>query len=74
MLFDSQYDPAISVLFLAHPVSDALRRFLQEVASAAPTLPFYYYQIPSFTGVNGQWFDLCFAVKLYRAELVFKHM
>lgn len=42
----------ISPSFFKPKNADALRRFLQEVASAAPTLPFYYYQIPSFTGVN----------------------
>uniref|UniRef100_A0A3B3Z975 N-acetylneuraminate lyase n=1 Tax=Periophthalmus magnuspinnatus TaxID=409849 RepID=A0A3B3Z975_9GOBI len=26
--------------------------FLREVASAAPTLPFYYYHLPAMTGVN----------------------
>ncbi|XP_047442754.1 N-acetylneuraminate lyase isoform X2 [Mugil cephalus] len=29
-----------------------LRMFLVEVASAAPTLPFYYYHLPAVTGVN----------------------
>ncbi|XP_014910285.1 N-acetylneuraminate lyase [Poecilia latipinna] len=43
---------AISPSFFKPKTAEALRRFLQEVASAAPTLPFYYYQIPSFTGVN----------------------
>ncbi|XP_061593648.1 N-acetylneuraminate lyase [Cololabis saira] len=32
--------------------ADALRTYLKEVASAAPTLPFYYYHIPAVTGVN----------------------
>lgn len=41
-------------LFSCHPASDVLRTFLQEVASAAPTLPFYYYHVPSVTGVNGE--------------------
>lgn len=30
----------------------ALRMFLQEVAAVAPALPFYYYHIPSMTGVH----------------------
>lgn len=30
----------------------ALRMFLQEVAAAAPALPFYYYHIPNLTGVH----------------------
>ncbi|KAK5870120.1 hypothetical protein PBY51_024780 [Eleginops maclovinus] len=29
-----------------------LRAYLKAVASVAPNLPFYYYHIPSFTGVN----------------------
>lgn len=29
-----------------------LKAFLREVASAAPSVPFYYYHIPSVTGVN----------------------
>ncbi|XP_039985447.1 N-acetylneuraminate lyase isoform X2 [Xiphias gladius] len=32
--------------------ADALRTFLHEVTSVAPTLPFYYYHIPAVTGVN----------------------
>lgn len=32
--------------------ADVLRLFLKEVASVAPTLPFYYYHIPAVTGVN----------------------
>ncbi|XP_034531375.1 N-acetylneuraminate lyase [Notolabrus celidotus] len=43
---------AIAPFFLKPNSADALRKFLQEVASAAPTLPFYYYHIPSITGVN----------------------
>ncbi|XP_064415992.1 N-acetylneuraminate lyase isoform X2 [Latimeria chalumnae] len=31
---------------------EALVKFLQEVASAAPNVPFYYYHIPELTGVN----------------------
>ncbi|GAB1285549.1 N-acetylneuraminate lyase [Apodemus speciosus] len=31
---------------------DALISFLREVAAAAPALPFYYYHIPSVTGVK----------------------
>ncbi len=31
---------------------DALVRFNQEVASAAPALPYYYYHMPDMTGVN----------------------
>ncbi|KAF1385825.1 hypothetical protein PFLUV_G00111780 [Perca fluviatilis] len=32
--------------------ADVLKSFLQEVASVAPTLPFYYYHLPALTGVN----------------------
>ena len=32
--------------------AEDLAGFCAEVASAAPALPFYYYQIPSMTGVN----------------------
>uniref|UniRef100_A0A3Q3KT42 N-acetylneuraminate lyase n=1 Tax=Mastacembelus armatus TaxID=205130 RepID=A0A3Q3KT42_9TELE len=32
--------------------AEALRTFLHEVSSVAPTLPFYYYHIPAVTGVN----------------------
>ncbi|XP_064415990.1 N-acetylneuraminate lyase isoform X1 [Latimeria chalumnae] len=37
---------------------EALVKFLQEVASAAPNVPFYYYHIPELTGVNIQAIDL----------------
>ncbi|TNN53810.1 N-acetylneuraminate lyase [Liparis tanakae] len=46
---------AIAVMapfFFKPRTADALRSFLQEVASAAPNLPFYYYHIPAVTGVN----------------------
>ncbi|XP_015238116.1 PREDICTED: N-acetylneuraminate lyase [Cyprinodon variegatus] len=42
----------ISPSFFKPKSAHALRRFLQEVALAAPNLPFYYYTIPAFTGVN----------------------
>uniref|UniRef100_UPI0037E9A9BB N-acetylneuraminate lyase n=1 Tax=Semicossyphus pulcher TaxID=241346 RepID=UPI0037E9A9BB len=32
--------------------ANVLRKFLQEVASVAPDVPFYYYHIPGVTGVN----------------------
>ncbi|KAM3876137.1 N-acetylneuraminate lyase [Diretmus argenteus] len=44
----------ISPSFFKPRTADALRTFLQEVASVAPTLPFYYYHLPAFTGVNVQ--------------------
>nr|XP_046248517.1 N-acetylneuraminate lyase isoform X2 [Scatophagus argus] len=34
------------------PNTEALRKFLQEVAKFAPNIPFYYYHIPAVTGVN----------------------
>ncbi|XP_029285901.1 N-acetylneuraminate lyase isoform X2 [Cottoperca gobio] len=46
---------AIAVIapsFFKPSTTDALRSFLQKVASHAPNLPFYYYHIPSVTGVN----------------------
>ncbi|XP_071778020.1 N-acetylneuraminate lyase [Centroberyx gerrardi] len=42
----------IAPSFFKPRTADALRKFLQEVASAAPTVPFYYYHIPAVTGVN----------------------
>ncbi|CAI5639275.1 unnamed protein product [Oreochromis niloticus] len=42
----------IAPSFFKPSSADVLRTFLQEVASAAPTLPFYYYHVPSVTGVN----------------------
>ncbi|XP_004613851.1 N-acetylneuraminate lyase isoform X2 [Sorex araneus] len=44
---------AVMAPFFLKPRSkDALVSFLEEVASAAPTLPFYYYHIPAITGVK----------------------
>jgi N-acetylneuraminate lyase len=37
--------------------ADDLARFCAEVALEAPDLPFYYYHLPSFTGVNILAFD-----------------
>lgn len=42
----------ISPSFFKPTNAEALRMFLKEVASAAPKLPFYYYHIPTMTGVN----------------------
>ncbi|XP_072537463.1 N-acetylneuraminate lyase [Salminus brasiliensis] len=42
----------ISPFFFKPTNAEALRMFLKEVASAAPELPFYYYHLPSMTGVN----------------------
>ncbi len=38
--------------FIKPATVEDLAAFAEEVASAAPDLPFYYYQIPSFTGVS----------------------
>ncbi|CAJ1060346.1 N-acetylneuraminate lyase [Xyrichtys novacula] len=44
---------AIMAPFFLRPKNvAALRKFLQEVASAAPSMPFYYYHIPRITNVN----------------------
>lgn len=42
----------IAPLFFKPQSKDALLSFLREVAAAAPALPFYYYHIPSLTGVK----------------------
>lgn len=42
----------ISPSFFKPKSADTLRMFLQEVASAAQDLPFYFYHLPAFTGVN----------------------
>ncbi|CAL8308914.1 unnamed protein product [Lota lota] len=49
----------ISPSFFKPKTADALRSYLKEVASAAPTLPFYYYHLPSYTGVNLLASDVC---------------
>nr|DBA18012.1 TPA: hypothetical protein GDO54_016310 [Pyxicephalus adspersus] len=43
---------AMSPSFLKPSSQDALVLYLKEVAAAAPSLPFYYYHIPSLTGVQ----------------------
>uniref|UniRef100_A0A3Q1C5L4 N-acetylneuraminate lyase n=1 Tax=Amphiprion ocellaris TaxID=80972 RepID=A0A3Q1C5L4_AMPOC len=46
---------AIAVMapfFLKPKTAEALKLYLQEVSSAAPVLPFYYYHIPAITGVH----------------------
>ncbi|XP_035508915.1 N-acetylneuraminate lyase [Morone saxatilis] len=43
---------AIAPSFFKPSTADVLKKFLQEVALVAPTLPFYYYHIPAVTGVN----------------------
>uniref|UniRef100_A0A8D3CIZ9 N-acetylneuraminate lyase n=1 Tax=Scophthalmus maximus TaxID=52904 RepID=A0A8D3CIZ9_SCOMX len=39
----------IAPFFLKSTSADALRTFLREVTSVAPTVPFYYYHIPAVT-------------------------
>lgn len=43
---------AMAPFFLKPKNADALRKYLQAVASAAPTLPFYYYHIPGINHVE----------------------
>ncbi|CAI9596614.1 unnamed protein product [Staurois parvus] len=45
---------SVSPSFLKPSSQDALVLYLKEVAAAAPSLPFYYYHIPSLSGVNYQ--------------------
>lgn len=42
----------IAPFFFKSQNKDALISFLREVAAVAPALPFYYYHIPSLTGVK----------------------
>ncbi|XP_040897085.1 N-acetylneuraminate lyase isoform X1 [Toxotes jaculatrix] len=42
----------IAPSFFKPSTADALRTFLHQVTSVAPTLPFYYYHIPDVTGVK----------------------
>ncbi|KAF7664730.1 hypothetical protein LDENG_00167110 [Lucifuga dentata] len=42
----------IAPSFFKPSTADALRSFLQQVASVAPTVPFYYYHVPVMTSVN----------------------
>ncbi|XP_072367346.1 N-acetylneuraminate lyase isoform X2 [Scyliorhinus torazame] len=42
----------ISPFFFKPQSIEALIEFLKEVASAAPSTPFYYYHLPEFTGVS----------------------
>ena len=44
-----------NLVHLTLVLSDALISFLREVAAAAPALPFYYYHIPSLTGVKSKY-------------------
>ncbi|XP_053743507.1 N-acetylneuraminate lyase [Synchiropus splendidus] len=42
----------IAPSFFKPSTAGALLEYLQQVASVAPTLPFYYYHMPGITGVN----------------------
>lgn len=42
----------ISPSFFKPQTAGVLRTFLQDVASVAPNIPFYFYHLPAFTGVN----------------------
>ncbi|KAM8874494.1 N-acetylneuraminate lyase isoform 2-T7 [Spinachia spinachia] len=54
---------AMAPFFFKPKTADALRSFLQEVALAAPTLPFFYYHIPAVTGVDVPVRDLLKGIK-----------
>ncbi|KAG8441580.1 hypothetical protein GDO86_010675 [Hymenochirus boettgeri] len=54
---------AVCPSFVKPSSLDALVLYLQEVASAAPSLPFYYYHIPKLTGITYQINDLLGKVK-----------
>ncbi|KAM4640545.1 N-acetylneuraminate lyase [Discoglossus pictus] len=49
---------AVCPSFIKPASTDALVLYLKEVASAAPSLPFYYYHIPGMTGLKFQVQDL----------------
>ncbi|MBM4017514.1 MAG: dihydrodipicolinate synthetase [Planctomycetes bacterium] len=53
---------AMSPCFFRPQTVEDLAHFCASVASAAPDLPFYYYHIPSVTGVNFPMIDLLRAV------------
>ncbi|XP_056387865.1 N-acetylneuraminate lyase isoform X2 [Hyla sarda] len=55
---------AVSPSFIKPSCPDALVLYLKEVASAAPSLPFYYYHIPRLTGVTYQVSDLVSRMKV----------
>ncbi|XP_053325358.1 N-acetylneuraminate lyase [Spea bombifrons] len=55
---------AVSPSFMKPSNQDGLVRYLKEVASAAPGLPFYYYHIPLLTGIKYFVYDLVGKMKL----------
>lgn len=56
---------SVSPSFLKPSSQDALVLYLKEVAAAAPSLPFYYYHIPSLSGVNYQMNNLVGKMQLH---------
>ncbi|CAJ0918909.1 unnamed protein product [Ranitomeya imitator] len=56
---------AVSPSVIKPSCPDALVMFMKEVASAAPSLPFYYYHIPSLTDVTFQVNDLTGRMKVH---------
>ncbi|XP_044156750.1 N-acetylneuraminate lyase [Bufo gargarizans] len=56
---------AVSPSFMKPSCPDALVMYLKEVAAAAPSLPFYYYHIPSLTGVTFRVSDLTGRMKAH---------
>lgn len=50
-------------VFFKPATVDSLAQWLKQVASAAPSLPLYYYHIPSMTGVQFMMLDLLKAVE-----------
>ncbi|OCT82804.1 N-acetylneuraminate lyase B [Xenopus laevis] len=54
---------AVCPSFLKPANLDALVLYLKDVASAAPSLPFYYYHIPKITGITYQIYELLGKVK-----------
>ncbi|XP_071985091.1 N-acetylneuraminate lyase [Engystomops pustulosus] len=56
---------AVSPSFIKPSSPDALVLYLKEVASAAPSLPFYYYHIPCLTGITFRVSDLIGRMKVH---------
>ncbi|XP_063795843.1 N-acetylneuraminate lyase isoform X2 [Pseudophryne corroboree] len=56
---------AVAPSFIKPSSPDALVAYLKEVASAAPSLPFYYYHIPSLTGIRYKVYDLVGRMQLH---------
>ncbi|KAM8930227.1 N-acetylneuraminate lyase [Pelodytes ibericus] len=56
---------AVSPSFTKPSSQDALVMYLKEVASVAPSLPFYYYHIPSLTGLKYPVYELMGKMQLH---------